>query len=57
MHQKGYTRMTRYYKQSIPWKCTKCGRSADGTVKPVPSYGGGCPCAVNRLHTWVKSHF
>ena len=43
--------------QTIHWRCSKCGRTADSSVKPVATYGGGCPRSTNRMHSWTKSHF
>ena len=36
------------------WRCTKCLRTSDSSVKPVTTYGGKCPKAKNGLHSWVK---
>ena len=43
--------------QSIHWRCTKCGRTADSSIKPGATYGGPCHSASNGKHTWTKSHF
>ena len=36
------------------WRCSKCNRTADSSVKPGMTYGGKCPGATNGLHSWRK---
>lgn len=36
------------------WRCTKCGRTADSSVKPVSTYGGSCRVSSSGMHVWVK---
>ena len=47
----------RRYLQSIHWRCSCCGRTADASVKPSMMYGGKCSKAPNGMHRWVKDHF
>lgn len=44
-------------KTTIHWRCSKCGRTADSSVKPSMTYGGRCSGAVNGMHSWRKDHF
>ena len=44
-------------RQSIHWRCTCCGRTADSAVKPGVTYGGKCNAGPNGMHRWVKDHF
>jgi hypothetical protein len=39
---------------SIHWRCSKCGRTADSSIKPGMTYGGRCPRATNGMHSWMK---
>lgn len=41
-------------KPSHHWRCAKCGRTADSSVKPPMTYGGNCPKATNGMHRWMK---
>lgn len=41
----------------IHWRCANCGRTADSSVKPGPTYGGKCPNSKVGHHRWIKSHF
>ena len=43
--------------QTIHWRCSKCGRTADSSFKPIPSYGGPCHSALNGKHVWIRSHY
>lgn len=36
------------------WRCSKCGRTANSSVKPGMTYGGKCPQASNGMHSWSK---
>ena len=36
------------------WKCSKCGRTSDSSMKPGLTYGGKCRDAKNGMHSWVK---
>lgn len=36
------------------WRCSKCGRTADSSVRPGMTYGGKCRDAKNGMHSWVK---
>ena len=42
---------------SIHWRCSKCGRTADSSIKPNATYGGPCHSASNGKHVWTKSHY
>ncbi len=36
------------------WRCSKCGRTSNSSVKPGATYGGKCPKASNGMHSWQK---
>ncbi len=36
------------------WRCSKCGRTSNSSVKPGMTYGGKCPVAKNGMHSWHK---
>ena len=36
------------------WRCSKCGRTANSSVKPGMKYGGNCHSASNGMHSWIK---
>lgn len=36
------------------WRCSKCNRTSNSSVKPGMTYGGKCPQATNGMHSWHK---
>lgn len=36
------------------WRCSKCGRTANSSVKPGMTYGGKCQHSTNGMHSWRK---
>lgn len=36
------------------WRCSKCGRTANRSIKPGMTDGGNCRSASNGMHSWVK---
>lgn len=51
-----YSKIVRGF-ATIHWRCSKCGRTADSSIKPNPTYGGPCHNASNKQHSWTKSHY
>lgn len=47
--------MTTKVKKAVHhWRCSRCNRTADSSVRPGMTYGGKCTKAPNGMHRWMK---